>query len=375
MTIYADAAKEKFAGLCAQYSPPVSYWRLGNAFDAIIDYLENVDASAAAAAGAMVVKQYQASLDKLGGYDHAWFDDFGWWTIATQRGLGKPFLSGVKDELTGFMTECWGRFNANAPYVWDRRAPGTFDDCGPAVIGGVWNEYWKGTAATYPGPKGADPSTGTLEGIQNTVTNAVYLIAAQRLGRTDPEAKVAADREYTFLSAWLFSEEPKLWWPLEMEGAARVRERVSHFASGRAAPGFQTDWAWTGDQGLILGALVDRMSFDKANYQHLLGAAKELLNGATMLVDGNGVLRYCTSTGTVPDGDATDYATGPGVFWRNMLYAWKNNPDLAAFLSATGYMAFVKTNADAAMRATETTDFDILTNQLAILVAAATMLK
>ena len=214
MKIYADAARKKFAALCNLYGPPVSYWRLGNAFDTIIDYLENVDASAAAEVGKMVVEQYQASLDKLGGCDNAWFDDFGWWTIATQRGVGKPFLGGVRNELTGFMKECWGRFSANAPYVWDRRPDGKFDDCRPAVLGGVWNEYWAGTSAKYPGPKGADPSKGTLEGIQNTVTNAVYLIAAQRLGRTDPQAKAAADKEYAFLNTWLFSEEPKLWWAL-----------------------------------------------------------------------------------------------------------------------------------------------------------------
>ncbi len=117
------------------------------------------------------------------------------------------------------------------------------------------------------------------------------------------------------------------------------------------------------------------MSFDKANYQHLLGRAKELLNGALTLVDGNGVLMSYTTSGAVPDGDVTDYATGTGVFWRNMLYAWKNNQDLAASISTPGYMALVKTNADAAVNSTEATDCDRLTNQLAILVAATAILK
>lgn len=376
--IYAEAATKMFAAVCNQYAPPVAYWRLGNGFDAIIDYLDNVDAQSAPATGAMVIKQYQASLDKLGGYDNAWFDDFGWWTIATERAIGKPFFSGVKDTLTGFRNECWSRFTGNAPYVWDRRAPGSYADYEPAVGGGVWNEYWKGTSSTYPGPKGADPSDGSLEGIQNTVTNAVYLIAAQRLGRSDPAAKAAAEREYAFLNTWMFHTQPELWWSLNMPPmptAGLVRERVGATAKVSPAPGFQTDWAWTGDQGLIVGALVDRMAIDPQNYQRLLGIAKDLLNGAMMQVDNQGVLRPWTASGNVPSGDTTDYATGPGVFWRNMLYAWKNNADLKALLSLDGNKKFVKTNADDAMNAPDTSDFDQLTNRLAILVAAAAMLS
>ena len=122
--------------------------------------------------------------------------------------MGKPFFkTEYKNQFREFMSECWKRFTGNAPYVWDRRKPGTYNNCEPAVTGGVWNEYWKGTSSSYPGPKNADPTLRTLEGIQNTVTNTVYLMAAQRLGDTDPNAKAAAERVFAFLLTW-FSKKP-----------------------------------------------------------------------------------------------------------------------------------------------------------------------
>ncbi len=377
---YRQAATKIFEWLMQNYDS--SYWILGHSFDTIIDYLDNVDHSKAADVGNMVVKQYQIALNKTGGYDSAWFDDFGWWTVATQRAVGKPFFKpDVKNQFRGIMSECWKRFTGNAPYVWDRRAPGTFNDYRSAVDGGAWNEYWVGTSSTFPGPKDGDPSSGTLQGIQNTVTNALYLVAAQRLGSTDPDAKTAAEREYNFLSNWFWQQQQDpLWWlpqPKDHPNAALVRERVSHFYNGREAGGFLKDWTWTGDQGLVLGALTDRMRVDPGNYQWLLDRAKQLLIGARiLLVNESGVLTSWTGfpENNAPDGDARDYSTGAGVFWRNVLYAWKGNQDLRAFLNDPAYRQFVRTSADVVKAPTNETDLVALTNELAVLVAAAVIL-
>ena len=374
---YRQAAHDKFNSLKQNY--PSSFWKLGNSFDTMIDFLDNIDNSSADDVAKTVVEKYRQLLfapppGGLGGYDNAWFDDFGWWTIATHRAVEKPFFNQEsKTQFRGFMSECWKRFTENAPYVWERRKPGTFDDCRPAVDGGVWNEYWLGTSPNYPGPKGADPTKESLEGIQNTVTNALYLIAAQRLGITDPQAKAAAQREFGFLNTWLFEvERDPLWWPQARPNAALVRERVSHFFNGKDAPGFQTDWAWTGDQGLILGALTDRMNLDR---QNLLRSAEQLLVGAQYcLVEDAGMLRNWSASGRIPDGDSSDYGTGAGVFWRYMLHGWKTNPDLRAFISAPEYQGFVRVNADAAMAATNDADPDMLTKDVAVLVAATVML-
>ncbi len=226
--------------------------------------------------------------------------------------MSSAFNPDAKKAFAANLSECWSRFTGNAPYVWDRRKPGTFNNCQPAVAGGVWNEYWKGTSLIYPGPKNGDPTSGTLEGIENTVTNAVYLMAAQRLGETDPNAKAAAERELAFLFTW-FSKAPNPLFHRFSGTEALMCERVSQFHDGNGAPGFQNDWFWTGDAGLMLGALTDRIS--RAKQPPLVDQATSLLRGAkNRLTDNEGLLQNWSDSREVPDGDERDYQVGAGVF-------------------------------------------------------------
>jgi hypothetical protein len=132
------------------------------------------------------------------GYDPAktWFDDYGWWTIATGRAAGKTFFDkDTRTKLDAIKTDRWKRFTNTAPHVWEFHKPGTFSNCRPA---------------------GGDPTTGTLLGKQNTVTNAVYLLSAQVV-KDD-----AADQdEFNFLDAWFKVTAPvpqHFWWQPESGG-------------------------------------------------------------------------------------------------------------------------------------------------------------
>jgi hypothetical protein len=389
---YADAAREKFDALTKRYSTndtgeKVSFWKLGNSFDTMIDFLDTIDASRADDVAQMAVKQLEASLKNIeGGYDGAWFDDFGWWSVATQRALKKPFFRKNAKALQDILDACWPRFTSNAPFVWERRKPGTFDKFGPAVDGGVWNAYWTCTSDEYPGPKNGDPSDGHLVGIQNTVTNALYLMAAHRIGHSNPDAERAAQQELKFLLAWFDQTEDSLWWQID-PNTALVRERVGHFANGVHAPhsdngisctGFQGKWAWTGDQGLILGALSDATLHLEPGFRApLLNRTKQLLSGVrNHLAGGSAVVVNYTTTGCVPDFDESDYQVGSGVFWRNALYVWKTNPDLRTFLEGEDYKAMVRASAAAvATLPTAKETIETLTNQTAVLVAANAMLE
>lgn len=381
---YRQAAEEKFAALKRAYAgndkqpkdQQVAFWRLGNSFDTMIDYLEVIDASAADEIAKIADTQLRASLKHIScGWDGAWFDDFGWWSVAAQRALQKPFFAPAGEILRGILHECWSRFTANAPYVWERRQPGSFEAYGPAVAGGVWNAYWKGTANRFPGPKNGDPSVGTLVGIQNAVTNAIYLMIAHRLGHNDPAARRAAESELLFFLTWFDKKDFSLWRSLDQH-AGLVRERVGAFANASPAPGFQEDWAWTGDQGLMLGNLSDAMLHLEPGFRGpLLARARALLAGVQQrLVSTQGVLESYTQEGYVPDGDLTDYATGPGVFWRNALYVHKTNADLRSSLASPEYRRVLLASANAAADAPTGTAIDSLTNETAVLVAATAML-
>jgi hypothetical protein len=384
---FYQAAKHKFAYI-SKHMSDFGGWKLGNSLDTMIDYL--VVAIAHGAVDAKDAESFGTDVSALcnswiypGNPTWTWFDDFGWFVISTDRASRQSFF-GKPNPFSGFSEECWKRFSERAPYTWVRHEPGTFNDYGPAVDRGVWNTYWQGTSDSYPGDKEGIPSAGALAGIQNTVTNALYLIGAQRRGDTD-----AAADEWSFLNAWFsVQQQPNLWWPQKNDGAL-VRERVSRVASGKTNPGFQEDWAWTGDQGLILGGLVGRIAKgeDAANART---QAKELLTGVRLsLVDAHGVLGPCTATGTPPHAaggkpDIGDYSTGTGVFWRYLLQAWNlKDPELCDFLAFADFKSFVETNAKAAMADPTTSQIsisgatlpDTLSNQIAALVAGIVMLS
>jgi hypothetical protein len=382
---YIRAARANFEALTNLYNnngklpcdQRVSFWKLGNTFDTMIDFLDVIDPSSAPKIAQMVVVQLNASLNCIkGGWDGAWFDDFGWWSVAAQRALKKPYFQNNPQPFKQILDDCWTRFTNNAPFVWQRHKIGYFDQYGPAVDGGVWNAYWEHTPDMYPGPKNGDPSAGSLVGIQNTVTNALYLMAAHRIGKSDPSAKQAAERELKFLLTWFDEANSPLWRTITTD-AGLVRERVGHFAKNVAAPGFQTEWAWTGDQGLILGCLSDAMmSSDPLHRPPFLKRLEALLKGVSLRLakNNNGVVRDWTQEGYVPDGDTGDYQVGSGVFWRNALYVWKTNPELQRVLAQPEYQSIIRASADAASFAPIGETIEHLANQVSTLVAATAML-
>jgi hypothetical protein len=85
--------------------------------------------------------------------------------------------------------------------------------------------------------------------------------------------------------------------------------------------------------------------------------------------------RKTKETGCVPDFDTSDYQVGSGVFWRNALYVWKNNPDLLALLKGAEFQTTLRASADAAAKPlTGNESIETLTNQTAVLVAATAIL-
>jgi hypothetical protein len=385
---YRKAAKGKFAYV-REHLSDFQGWKLGNSLDTMIDCLVHVDSGGAESFGAHARTQCRNWIDGRSP-DWTWFDDYGWFVISTDRASQQQLFFGM-DVCKGFSDiskECWERFK-NAQYTWEwrDRDPDSFKDYGPVVAGGVWNTLWEYTpevhfgspdlgdfGSPYLGDREGIPSAGALAGIQNTVTNALFLICAQRCKDAH-----AADQEYGFLDAWFSSQkQPNLWWP-QNSGGALVRERPSRVGNGMTNPGFEEDWAWTGDQGLILGGLVGRIK-NGQDAAKALRYAEALLTGVRLsLVDAHGVLQPFTATGIPPhvasgSPDYVDYQTGTGVFWRYLLQAWNlNNPDLRRVLGSEDYKKFVKTNADAAVKDGDK-GVDALSNQIAALVAAIVML-
>lgn len=381
--------------------------------------------------------------------------------------------------------ENWLVMDKNAPDVWDdcqkggnsRSCLAAFETLEPLHEGGVWNSRWqkrewlfgskqeqqalkqqchipdpskKSEAPpeyrpTYPDiPVACDPFFGSKDqntitidgwplcGIQNTVTNGVYWVAAARLftERSGGAAKTkvafldklvssskqkgerflkAAKQEWAFLDKWFEGkglralgrdvQTKRLLFKYTSQETGKthelVRERPSVYADGSDVEEYRERLIWAGDQGLILGGLVDFMIAlggpKNPKYHEFLGLTRQILDsvmdflvtenkqGDMQLLpyrDGDGCqsnddgecdpintdLHPCSplpdtssnppvpNPGVVPmcpkvppldpspnawgapGRDAWDYNTGVGIYMNYLLYAFNNNTDLKAHI-------------------------------------------
>lgn len=138
---------------------------------------------------------------------------------------------------------------------------------------------------------------------------------------------------------------------VEDDSDGRACRELARAAGGTWTKGYKPETIWTGDQGLVLGGLVDLIEMARRGYPGLdpancLATAKRLLAGVKQqLVDSQGHLQPYLPFGVPPAGDPTSYETGLGVFFRYLLYAYRTNADLRDFLIARGYPALVQSNA------------------------------
>ena len=264
-----------------------NFWRVGNAFDTLIDYFVNVDASNVSLA---------ASALQLfdGGKGGDWFDDFGWWGIAFLRAARRASLLCV-NPLTCLYgsTICWQKMDDNAPLVWAKADQQTFRQAKPRFAGGCWNNNFSSVC---------NPFVERLCGFQNTVTNGLYQVLAARSFQwwhTLPYLD-AAKREYNWLGQWFFhpdltADEDLLF--TDTSGRMLVRERVSTYdvynGSYPKVAYYEPKLHWAGDQGLILSAMVDLAPITPVGPRDILyNIARGILDGVRgLLVDSQGILQ------------------------------------------------------------------------------------
>jgi hypothetical protein len=317
---YKKAAIAKFAELKPTFAAGTNYWQLGHSFDTIVDYFVNVNPDDAKGFAQTALGRYSATKP-------TWYDDYGWWGVAALKASQHPDLLGPPGAFQKPALDCWGVMTKLALTVWQRYGR-QYPDYGPRFTGGAWNFDWSASNPKNP--------TNTLEGIQNTVTNVLYLLLSTRLAEQQSPYRTYADDEFKFLKQWLdlASDAERLLAP----DTGLVRERVSTYASGLPVAGYQESWYWTGDQGLVVGGLVDRMRLvgtRSPDYQYALDTARTVLAAVlNNLVDPDDGTLSAWLGSDVPRGDTDDYGTGPGVFMRYLLYAYQQSTDLRADVMA-----------------------------------------
>lgn len=366
------AAREAFDHCEQLFNASHSYWRLGNTFDTLIDYAL-IDPTVAGNLGEKAQEKYESQGPP------SWFDDYGWWGIAAAKAYSTRVFPN-SEWFRGVRDHCWERMRPGAT-VWENADQTLWKSCAPRFSGGMWNSFWTGTTTAPSWAHQCDPCSSGLCGIQNTVTNGLFLILSLRIAAQGgpPEARADAERELRFLQDWGEVPDPDTRLLKEVPNGVLFRERVGTFANGNRMCGFASDRAWAGDQGLMLGATVDWMAQEHANQETYIlteNPALRLLtgvkSGGLFLADGT-LLPW---VGGAPGGDYCDYLTGIGVFLRYLLYAFRNNAELRPLI-VQEYRDLVLKNAmqppyddpDCGENQTEH-EMTLATNRLAALLAA-----
>ena len=251
----------------------------------------------------------------------------------------------------------WSTMDDNAPKVWEKvRIYPQYAEAAPRFEGGCWNNYFVPLSVCDPASRcnPLDKDGDPVCGCQNTVTNGLYLVLDaryyQQTGSSNPYLKAAAERERDWFNHWFFNSDlsPDEKLLASLNGGALARERVSTytFYNGSYPPvrAYQKGFHWAGDQGIILGAMVDmaRIDPDRANVYRAI--ARGILDGVEKEMCIGGILQPWIPAEQLKDYDE-DYSTGVGVYMRYLLYAFLYDPVLNTYIMGA-YKPFIQTNAD-----------------------------
>jgi hypothetical protein len=164
--------------------------------------------------------------------------------------------------------------------------------------------------------------------------NGLYFVLALRLRASVTGTEKASKDEREWLQQWFFEPtrpDHQLLWDGDSTSVL-VRERVSTYAFCKEindwpmVRGYLPEGAWCGDQGLILGGLLDYLKLDSSD-QVAQSLPKKIMNGVfSRMVNDQKVVLPMTSAMNGIDDD--DYDCGSGVFWRYLLGGFRQNDAL-----------------------------------------------
>jgi hypothetical protein len=334
-------------------------WRVGNVFDTLTDYLLRFPDAEPSPGKVVELALSQWKSPNVQG-SMCWYDDYGWWGIASAKAFLDEYASifrSHRSEFQDLATECWDVMHSGkppkdryrgGPNVWDNRDEGSVHGyfttpdawAQPRFPKGVWQyEMFKDKRPKPPecsfiNP--TDPKTcvpNKLGAFQLTVMNGLYFVLALRLRALGNGAEEAVKDEREFLQHWFFDPtqtDDRLLWHLADGNSVLVRERVSTYAELNnefpRVQDYDPQAAWCGDQGLVLGGLLDYLQVDPSDpdAQSLPG---KIMNGVfSELVDDQKVVQPMTPV--MQGKDDEDYDCGSGVFWRYLLRGFRQNAAL-----------------------------------------------
>ena len=434
------------------FTKGTNYWQIGCAFDTVTDYLlqdasfgqqRKVEPQDVQTTLKDIYTHYQSLVQTQdfpavqngpGNPNYCWYDDFGWWGIACAKALWPSYADLFGDQARKYQQVAlatWeimknGKYDNvhyGAPNVWtacqNNDTDGVFKNCKPRFPGGVWQyDIFSEFRPLDHTPPYCNPSTPvalpaqavvsygpyqasnlgpynalSLGPFQNTVTNGLYFVLANRMNAAGYESQETVDAIFGFFNSWFhdpsLSDEQRL--NQTVEGCQLIGERVSTYKDGSRVYWSAPPTAWGGDQGLVLGALAEYKR-DHPEATWIDPMLKDIMGGVAISMKAPGAGHsYMMPWYPLGDdnklktADESDYSSGVGVYMRYLNYTYGFDSTIKKALDDEGNpMRQLVLDSAAVVQAGQFPQFKprgnptplfYYFNQLAIMVMAISLLK
>ncbi|MFC1782686.1 hypothetical protein ACFL02_03755 [Planctomycetota bacterium] len=310
------------------------FWKRGNTFDACLVFVDAVqqrwpDDEEVKRMQLKVKDMLEENLVFFDSFDPGdlWADDFGWWGLLA--------LNARKHLLKIGETELADKYlKLSTDLCWEYKKKNAYDHSTTAI-------------PVLHGCRNGD-ANGISKGVKNTVTNVLLFLLSSRIYRLSLKENIEDNDKYLDMAyhQWLWFEN---WFQLDeyeylkkvSPSAALVQERPMAFFEGssyqeKIHPPWAEGWVWTGDQGMLVGALTDMLAvkdemahwiakndidpeFDTSAFEQRVSSLIKMIGkGIKTALIGNkdNIIREAPCLSSFGPVHGNDYLAGRGIMMR-----------------------------------------------------------
>lgn len=234
------------------------FWKRGNTFDACLTFVDAVqqqwpDDPDVKGMQITVKNMLEENLIFFESFDPGglWADDFGWWGLMALNARKHLLRMGESELADKYLT-------LSTDLCWEYKKKTAYDH----------------STTAKPVPHGCSngDANGKHKGVKNTVTNVLLFLLSSRIYRVTLAEKIPDNDKYLDMAyrQWLWFDQ---WFQMEefeylkkvSPTAGLVQERPMAFIENsgyqdKVHPPWAEGWVWTGDQGMLIGALTDMLA-------------------------------------------------------------------------------------------------------------------
>jgi hypothetical protein len=310
------------------------FWKRGNTFDACLTFVDALrtewpDEPAVQKIQQTVKTMLEENLAFFNRFDPGslWADDFGWWGLMALNARTHLLAIGDKEMADKYL-------KLSTDLCWEYKKNTAYDH----------------STTAQPVPHGCrnGDANGKSRGVKNTVTNVLLFLLSSRIYRVTLAEKLPGNGKYLDMAyrQWLWFES---WFKLDeykylkkiSPTAALVQERpMAFFESSdyteKIHPPWAEGWVWTGDQGMLVGALTDMLAvkdelaawldksgidpkFEVDDFEKIIRSRiNQIGNGVktSMVSDADGIIREAPCLSSFGPVHGNDYLAGRGIMMR-----------------------------------------------------------